>query len=124
MKNQSKHPTENDSGSLKVRGFTLSDDIFELLKEIQKKTNVNSASHVVRAMIISTAKALGIETSSVENPIWGARRDLQSGDPEALEKVRGYAANARQFIKNPGRPKKGTSAPKEIFDELQKKSKA
>lgn len=98
--------------------------LYEILFEIQKKTGAESVSKFVRSILLREVEKFGFDISNIENYDRGVRRDIKRKDPEALEKVRGYAANARQFIKNPGRPRKGTSAPKEIFDELQKKSKA
>lgn len=73
----------------------VQEELYEIGHKIRKKYRLESLSKLLRCLLIEKARELGIDASGIENPSWGVRRDLASGDEIALEQTRRYLEKAR-----------------------------
>ena len=70
-------------------------DIYTALKSIAKRHKIKSKSELIRIALLQLLESEGVDTTEIENPTWGVRRDIASGDENAIEQAKESVGKAR-----------------------------
>lgn len=79
-------------------GIQMQEELFTITAKIAKAYHCESLSKLIRCLLLEKAVEFGYDIAGIENPTRGVRRDLASGDKEALEKFRKVGAKGRAVI--------------------------